>query len=189
MYDGPEVDAHFEKPLVIHPRDRSTDFLKPIYAKLDCNVVTESTGDEALDFLLEHAERVIMLGHGCPSGIFSCGVSKRLCAVSDQQVNLIHGKDNVYIWCYASAFVEKHNLKGFSTGMFISEDSEADYIGVKHDAFDVEDNNEEFARLVGEYIHLPGDQILDNVSREFNADMIPYNDVVEYNSNLLRYFP
>jgi hypothetical protein len=40
-------------------------------------------------------------------------------------VYLLRDKIGVYIWCNANVFVEKYGLKGFYTGMIISEYEES----------------------------------------------------------------
>ena len=45
-------------------------------------------------------------------------------------------KDNsVFIWCNADQFVNRYNLKGFYTGMFISEVMEAVFCGLQEFAW------------------------------------------------------
>ena len=60
--------------LVIHPTDASTDFLKPIYANIsDATIMNGGIGKgQVAKSILEH-DRIIMLGHGSPFGLFSVG--------------------------------------------------------------------------------------------------------------------
>ena len=63
------------KTLVIHPDDRSTDFLKPIYSDITDATVLNGRGidkKEVYELIKEH-ERIIMLGHGSPGGLFGVG--------------------------------------------------------------------------------------------------------------------
>ena len=63
-----------EKTLVIHPSDSSTDFLKPIYSGLENAVVlTGGLTKEEVREAIEKSDRIIMLGHGSPFGLFSVG--------------------------------------------------------------------------------------------------------------------
>jgi hypothetical protein len=65
-------------------------------------------------------------------------------------------KDNIYIWCNADLFVLKNQLKGFFSGMFISELEEANY----YDFWDLEqdvidESNHRFSEIVSKYINEP----------------------------------
>ena len=60
------------KTLVIHPEDKSTDFLNPIYYGRDWTVITEGTKDEVRWAIDEH-DHIIMMGHGTPQGLLSVG--------------------------------------------------------------------------------------------------------------------
>ncbi|VDM07214.1 unnamed protein product [Wuchereria bancrofti] len=109
--------------------DRSTDFLRLIYSKLNNALVI--TGGEEKDNvrkLIESHDRIIMLGHGIGHGT----------------------KDNIYIWCNADKFVQKYYLKGLYTGMFISEPDEADYFNISYLNNDIENSNNLFAEIVEE---------------------------------------
>jgi hypothetical protein len=116
-----------KKTLIIHPDDRSTDFLAPIYANIsNATVVTGGvTKDEVNQLIAEH-DQVMMMGHGSPSGLFSCakfGSNDYSGFIIDRTtVELLRQKDNsIFIWCNADRFVNQYQLKGFYTGMFISE--------------------------------------------------------------------
>ena len=60
------------KTLIIHPIDESTDFLRPIYKNVQnrtlitCNI----TKAELLQLVHEH-DRIMMMGHGSPHGLFA----------------------------------------------------------------------------------------------------------------------
>ena len=56
--------------LVIHPDDRSTDFLKPSYADLDATVLTQRDEFYNLAETMKRHNRIIMMGHGSPNGLF-----------------------------------------------------------------------------------------------------------------------
>jgi hypothetical protein len=140
------------KTLVIHPSDYSTDFLKPIYEGIeDKTVITQDkTRDEIIE-LIESHDRVMMMGHGSPSGLFGIGFN-RLFVIDNGLVEHLNKKDNnVFIWCNADRFVNRFGLKGFYTGMFISEVGEAYYCGLPNIPQNVVDeSNNQFANWVGE---------------------------------------
>ena len=127
------------KVLVIHPQDSSTDFLIPIYMNLksfpDFNDVTIVRGGmtrEEVDKLIPEHDRIIMMGHGSPMGLFSVGQfpNSRGFIIDSSSVSLLQNKECIFIWCNADQFVNKHNLKGLYSGMFISEVMEANYCGL-----------------------------------------------------------
>ena len=149
------------KTLVVHPDDRTTDFLKPIYNRLpDTTVLTQGAyTSRELNGLIEENDRVIMLGHGWRYGLLSMRVFTHDVYIIDwANVNALKSKDNsIFIWCYADEFVSRHNLKGLSTGMFISEPREADLHRVDCQESDITSSNDLFA-------HLLGDSLLRNAS-------------------------
>lgn len=61
------------RKLIIHPKDKSTDFLKVIYAgRDDFTVITGGTFDEVEQAIKEH-DHIIMMGHGTPQGLLAVG--------------------------------------------------------------------------------------------------------------------
>lgn len=152
-----------EKTLVIHPQDRSTDFLIPIYMDLksfpDFDDVTIIRGGVEKDYvrqMIEESDRVIMLGHGSPSGLFSVGnfqyCNNGLIIDESMVAALGRKKNNIYIWCNADQFVNRYHLNGFYSGMFISEYGEASYCRVYAAPGEVEKSNDLFAAVVGKNI-------------------------------------
>lgn len=62
------------RKLVIHPKDRSTDFLKPIYhGRNDTTVITEGRTTEEVNEAIAKHDHIIMLGHGTPQGLLAMG--------------------------------------------------------------------------------------------------------------------
>ena len=61
------------KRLILHPEDRSTDFLKPIYSNLENTTVVTGGIRYQRDIhgLIESHDQVIMLGHGFSDGLLS----------------------------------------------------------------------------------------------------------------------
>jgi len=121
------------KRLVIHPKDKTTDFLCPIYDGLNATVVTGgATRDEIKDMIKEH-DQVMMLGHGTPNGLLSIGNFPFGWGhiIDDSCASVLAEKDNsIFIWCNADQYVKYNKLKGFFTGMFISEVAEAKLMGL-----------------------------------------------------------
>jgi hypothetical protein len=146
------------KTLVIHPKDTSTDFLKPIYAGLDnVTLVTGGWTQDQIKEAIQTHDQVMMMGHGSPNGLFAIGRFPLVRPYSSHvigadMVEALSQKDNnIFIWCNADQFVNRHGLKGFYSGMFVSEVGEAFYCGVKtFDQVSVDESNDTFARQLGE---------------------------------------
>jgi hypothetical protein len=174
------------KTLVIHPSDRSTDFLKQIYEGRDFTVVNAHRGDEGyskkqfIDQVKSH-DRIIMMGHGFPGGLFYSYVDSTV-------AYLLREKECICIWCHADKFVEKYNLKGFSTMMFCSEYSECEFEGVENVKKGmVEESNNTFSLIMSKYVEQSLDVIHKKVIYEY-GELAERNSVAEYNNKRLLLF-
>jgi hypothetical protein len=127
-----------------------------------------------------------MLGHGSPSGLFSCGQFGMEGMIIDRSMVAALGnkKNNIYIWCNADKFVNLYYLKGFYTGMFISEYSEASYCGVSSFKGEVEQSNALFADVVGQSILMEAKNIQANTKLLYH---IKNSGVNKYNNDRLYY--
>ena len=175
------------KRLVIHPNDPSTDFLKPIYQHLtDATVLTGGKTKDEVRELIEQHDQVIMLGHGSLSGLFSCGNFSSSAMIIDYSMVAALGnkKNNIYIWCNADKFVNMYYLKGFYTGMFISEYSEAAYCNVPSFIDEVEQSNALFADVVGQSILMEAKNIQANTKLLY---YIQHSEINKYNNDRLYY--
>ena len=66
------------KRLVIHPEDKSTDFLKPIYhGRSDTTVITGGCEKADVEDAIKSHDHIIMLGHGTPQGLLAMGKFNR----------------------------------------------------------------------------------------------------------------
>ena len=70
-------------------------------------------------------ETFMCLGHGSPRGLFSADMHGFL--LDRDNVHLLKDRDVIGIWCYASDFARRNNLRGFFTYMFISNAQECSY--------------------------------------------------------------
>lgn len=193
------------KTLVIHPTDRSTDFLKPIYENIkDKTVVTGGKTQQELIELINEHDRVIMLGHGWSMGLFNMGTFKTIngFVINASMVEHLREKENIFIWCHAHDFVERFKLKGFNTDMFISEVGEsilikdADFSGdlmevdEKQDGLatqeEIDRSNNLFAELVGKYINEDCKTIHQKVYTEY-GELAEKSRVADYNHKRLYY--
>jgi hypothetical protein len=61
------------KTLVIHPKDRTTDFLKPIYHGRGYTVITGGCTKADVAKAIDEHDHIIMMGHGTPQGLLAVG--------------------------------------------------------------------------------------------------------------------
>jgi hypothetical protein len=186
------------KNLVIHPYDKSTDFLKPIYGNVkNPIVISKDSSPEQIDDLLKTSDRVMMMGHGYPRGLFSMGLFniRRIAsaktrlkwdAINITDADMLRGQtENVYIWCHADKFVEENDLHGFYSGMFVSEVGEAMYCGLGEVTQEmVNESNNMFSEIVGRYIDLPKEELYEKVMEEYGL-LAETNPVAKYNHERL----
>ncbi len=141
------------KTLIIHPDDRSTDFLRAIYAPLkNYTLITMGTRKEVNELIRSH-DRIIMCGHGTPYGLLSVGKFEGSFIIDYNTVPLFEDRECVFIWCNADKFVSFYGLKGLYSGMFVSEVGEAIMMGLpKVPQKVVDESNDVFAKTLGEGI-------------------------------------
>lgn len=176
------------KTLIIHPDDRSTDFLKPIYSNIqDATVLTGGTTKENVAEMIKTHDIIMMMGHGSPWGLFSVGrfIGSNGYVIDYTTVELLRNKQNVFIWCNADKFVNRYDLNGFYSGMFISEVGEATYCGLPGTTQDVVDeSNNTFASLLGSVINKPLNEAYE-YTKHYYEILAETNPVALYNSNRL----
>lgn len=186
------------KTLVIHPDDRSTDFLKLIYKNKDYDVINfknlkgigvsmmAEDPDYCYNKLLEvmpDYDKIILLGHGTPGGLLNPKIGGYL--VDDAAADILREKEVVSIWCYSDRFFRGNNIfnNQFHTGMIISETLEQlmmlgrVYLNYQEQL----ENMEKFATIVGECIedtpenmrkHVLENYVGDDPVTQFNRDNI-----------------
>jgi hypothetical protein len=167
------------RTLVIHPADRSTDFLKEIYWGKDWKIINDRDAcrsRKVITQLIKKHDRIIMMGHGYPGGLF-------FTCINSQMVYLLRQKECVCIWCNADQFVRRYNLKGFFTGMFISEVGEAAGRGITVGQEEVTASNNLFAVLMGDL--LTDDRT--NVLAEIKTSYVGDSEVISFNHARLYY--
>ena len=174
--------------LIIHPKDKSTSFLEQIYGNRE-NVIVVSGNVTKPDLLkmIQQYDRIIMMGHGSPDGLLAMNQFKTDSPyiVDKSFIDVLSKKNAIYIWCYANEFVNKYHLKGFYTGMFISEVREAYYCGLAGTKqHEVDESNYFFSNLVGKHINKELKIIYRRVKRRYGA-LSKVNSIAEYNYNRL----
>lgn len=177
------------KTLIVHPEDYSTKFLDIVYAPIENKtLVTGGVSKTELMKLIQEHDRVMMMGHGSPGGLFSVGKFGNAGAYIIDQLMVPYlksKKDNVFIWCNADKFVEIFGLTGFYSGMFISETGEAAYCGLPGTEQDiVDESNFGFCNIIAKYIKEETNAIHENVKKEYGL-IAENNPVALYNNNRL----
>ena len=109
------------KNLIIHPKDPTTCFLSRIYVPLKNKTVINGgvSKSELRKQILIH-DRVIILGHGSPNGLLAVGQfpNAGFLIIDDSIVEVLKEKtENIFIWCNADQFVQRHGLAGLNCGM------------------------------------------------------------------------
>jgi len=165
------------KTLVIHPADESTDFLKEIYRGKDWTVMTDQLSKKNVIEQIQLHDRIIMMGHGHPGGLFYSPINSEL-------VYLLKEKQCVCIWCNADKFVERYKLNGFYTGMFISEVGEAAYYGIKVSQGTIDRSNRDFAFEMR--LCLDHDDPKD-IYEEVKSTYVGMHEVYQFNNDRLYY--
>ena len=162
------------KTLVIHPADNSTEFLSAIYEGTDWTVLSSGFTQKNLKEQIKKHDRIIMLGHGDAHGLWNPNSEGYV--IDSNTVFYLKGKNCISIWCNANQFINLKNLKGFNTGMFISETEEAVLFKVLTTPEQLEESNEMFAQAVRESLN--DKNILENVLEKYNSED---NPIIQFN--------
>lgn len=183
--------------LLIHPDDRTTDFLKPTYSDLDATVLTKPDEFFNLAETMKRHNRIIMMGHGSPNGLFMPTVkgveedeNGELFEYTDYSINhsyanILREKRTVCVWCNADRYVVPNDLHGFYTGMAISELCEADYCDVKGcNPKQLEESNTKFTMGLKESLKVDGPESV-KIFKEIYYN--PKNPIMVYNRKRLYY--
>ena len=138
------------KTLIIHPADSSTDFLKESYSGKDYTVVTDcNISKKLLKDLIKSHDKIVMMGHGTALGLIAGVGSKSKYLIDSNWVYLLKDKECICIWCYAYDFFSKYKLKGYATGMIISELDEGYHFGIYCGSSEINHSNSLFAKSLG----------------------------------------
>ena len=165
------------KTLVIHPKDSTTDFLSEIYSGKDWTVINTNTSKKALKEQIKTHDRIVMLGHGTEKGLL--GFNKFV--IDSTWVYLLREKICVCIWCNADVFVKKYGLKGFYTGMIISEYEEAIMYCLPTNSHWIAESNTDFALAIKNSID--EENMLEKAKMLYEGN----SAVVEFNRSNLYY--
>jgi hypothetical protein len=177
------------RTLIVHPKDSTTTFLEKIYKSIpEKKVIDGGVSKIELIEKMEEYDRVMMMGHGSPFGLFNMNLFKDNGGyiIDHSFVPTLSKKNNsVYIWCNADKFVEKFKLKGFYSGMFISEVGEAYICGVHNVNQEiVDESNYGFSEILSEVINENHQVVYNHVMNRY-GEIAKNNVVASYNFNRL----
>lgn len=77
------------------------------------------------DAVSRENDNLLFFGHGTERGLLFPDFSREEYILHENNVGLIHARNVVCCWCYASSFCVRHDLSAFATSMFISNVGEA----------------------------------------------------------------
>lgn len=169
--------------LVIHPKDRTTDFLIDIYSDKRFDVINKNLKKDVLIDEINNYDKIIMMGHGWYEGLFNTENGGFL--IDKDFVPYLMKKDCVYIWCNASQFVKRYRLKGFYTGMIISEVEEASWFNIIVEQSIVDESNKLFSKAIKNSINLDPKSMHRKAKEIYKIK--GSNPVIEYNQKKLFY--
>ena len=185
--------------LVIHPNDQSTRFLKKLYGGYGSPIViTEEANNKAVKEALTDRSimdrPLMMLGHGCPQGLFAPKKNKNCrgginqfarLIITSRHVDILRKREApcIGIWCYAVEFARKYNLHGLFSGMIISELDEAHDCGMyEFSNLEMQMYNQEFAEALADCLNkyplneIP-DAMANYVSNPNRLELFNYNNL------------
>lgn len=169
------------KTLIIHPKDNTTDMLKYVYINHSEYTVCRDNGisKSELRKLIENHDRIIMLGHGLPQGLINEARNGFL--IDDSFAELLKSKDTLSMWCYSDRYFSRHNIKGFHTGMIISEVAEEMYAlnAIPLNEQEMLENFEFISKCLGDCIEMNANDIKNYMLTHYNRD----DEVSRFNRN------
>lgn len=146
--------------------------------------------------IAEEEDALVLCGHGSPQGLFDPSVMARgnLAAIARNPPYLvdvrnapsIRARRVVGVWCYAASFAESAGLRGFFTGMFVSNPLEASFVGCpgRDSAATITEQEVLFCRRVNELLR--ADVPMEDWIPRLNAQADRSLAVVRYNYDRLR---
>lgn len=178
--------------IIIHmDTQQDTHVFDAIYkdlSKSDNIIKVNPIRDEVEKLLRQHKDETFMfLGHGDSFGLWASDndfYNMSNYVIDALNVDLLYNRDVIGIWCYASSFARKYNLRGFFTSMFVSNSSEAKFMGFgEHTNEYCNEQNVKFCEQIN---HL----ITENVNMADWTDKLTHDNVnfVNFNYNHLQYF-
>ena len=120
----------------------------------DVNVVeilpTSTDWEDKVDSAISaECSTIIFAGHGTGYGLLFPDLSRGEYILHENNVNLIHAKNVICIFCFASDFCNRVGLHAFATSMFISNEEEAYENGIyNYEQSQINSNSKRFHQEV-----------------------------------------
>ncbi len=102
-----------------------TEQFSSIYKDIDANILINPSKKVAKKAIIEEKECIVLIGHGTEYGLLNPRLDGFI--VDSSMVQFLRNKTVIGIWCFASNFADKYDLKGFFTSNFISNENECNY--------------------------------------------------------------
>ena len=170
------------KTLVIHPADKSTDFLKKIYEDIENKTVLTTNLDyeTVAEELQKPYDLIILCGHGWQGGLYDR--INGFTAVNSRHAQYLKNKNVIGIWCNADEYFRIFHVDGlFATGMFISEMKEALDCDILTTEKEIEESSTIFANVMKTAMKTP-EKIKEIITESYVA---PHNPVVKVNRQFM----
>ena len=180
--------------------DNDTAVLPLIWEGLTNVTVIEITRDtdnfEEIvdDAISQETDTILFCGHGSTLGLLHPNLDSGQYILHENNSHLIQDNRVIGIWCYASEFAEAQHLHGFFTGMFISNESEAEQHGITFAQSDYDDINIDithYGTYFSKMLHgfLESNVPLSDWLSILNNDGINHSNIIgNFNFNRMRYF-
>ena len=180
--------------------DNDTAVLPLIWEGLTNVTVIEITRDtdnfEEIvdDAISQETDTILFCGHGSTFGLLHPNLDSGQYILHENNSHLIHANRVIGIWCYASEFAEAQHLHGFFTGMFISNESEAEQHGITFAQSDYDDINIDITHYGTYFSKMLNGFLESNVPLSdwlsiLNNDGINHSNIIgNFNFNRMRYF-
>ena len=107
--------------------------LKIAYEGKGYDVINDYTiSDEELTEQISKHDMIVMFGHGTPEGLIAWNWETRESRyiINDSHADLLRTKKTYSMWCNSDEYFSRHDMKGFHSGMIITEEFEAYMFGI-----------------------------------------------------------
>jgi hypothetical protein len=163
-----------------------TNTFLSVYKDLDCKLLYNPTRKEVIDMLTRNPEETTLcFGHGTPNGLFTKDFKGYV--IDNNMAHLLRNREVIGIWCYAKEYARKHKLKGFFTGMFVSNQCEAECHNFKgHDDDFILEQDKIFSDRINKLLvdKIPLTEWVDLLNEQADKSI----DFIKFNYSALTYY-
>ena len=167
--------------LVIHPYDESTKMLKYVYEGKCFDVYDWPTANKKdLKGMIAAHDTIIMLGHGTGAGLaYPCAIHEgkpspegSFFMIDDSFASILRQKKTISMWCYSNVYFKRNHIKGFHTGIIISERREAELVLGNCPLSDAElyDNMVSLSKALNECLDKKPEEMREYILAHYNGE-------------------